>query len=329
MRFVDEIDFQEEGSMLAVGWMNYRGLKRIMRFRFFAALLFATSPCAAESSIEKLAKLPENKIDIGIVALTLAKEVYPGLDIGAYSAKIDDMARKAQLVAKGSNDPDFRVRALNTYLYQHEGVSYDLSDPNATKPENRYLNGMLDSKKGSCVTMPLLYLAVAQRLGYPIYPVLAPQHLFLRYEHPWLTSNNIEATGGGGYTSDAKYKGDFQISDKSIKNGVFLRTLTYREFLGELIAQNGIYWGISGDVARATEYLEVAVRLNPKGAEAYDNLGRGYVALSRRSSGAVAESYREKAGAAFGKADELGIVRLSAENQSTYERRVADKRRGQ
>jgi regulator of sirC expression with transglutaminase-like and TPR domain len=121
------------------------------------------------NDVDKLLALPERKIDVGIAALTLAKEVYPNLDVKAYSAKIDKMAEETGIFAKGRTDPDYRIRALNTYLYKSVGLQYDLSDPYVEKPENRYLNGILDTKKGSCVTMPLLYLAIAQRLGYPVY----------------------------------------------------------------------------------------------------------------------------------------------------------------
>lgn len=303
--------------------------KRLMALLLGFLLLGFCSAGATESGLVKLSRLPEEQIDIGMVALTLAKEVYPEIDVAAYSAKINALVAGARALAKGSNDPDFRIRALNTYLYRDVGITYDLSDPQAQKPRNRYLNGILDSKQGSCVTMPLLYLAVAQRLGYPIYPVLAPEHLFLRYQHPWLSANNIEATGGGGYTPDAKYQADFQISDATINNGVYLRTLTYREFLGELIAQNGIHWGMSGDVERTVEYLEVAVKHNPRAAEAYDNLGRACLMLSRKASGAGAESYRKKANAAFARAEAMGFVRLSAENRAEYERQAVNKRRGQ
>lgn len=154
------------------------------------------------NDVDKLLALPEGKIDVEIAALTLAKEVYPNLDVKAYSAKIDKMVEEARIIARGRTDPDYRIRALNTYLYKSLGLQYDLSDPYVEKPENRYLNGILDSKKGSCVTMPLLYLAIAQRLGYPVYPVNVPYHLFLRYSDPTLEQKNIEATGGGGYVPD-------------------------------------------------------------------------------------------------------------------------------
>ena len=189
---------------------------------------------AEASEVDKLLEMSEKKIDIGIVALTLAKEVYPDLDVKAYSAKIDKLVKKIKDFTEGKTDPTYRIGALNTYLYKYEKFRYDFSEIDNSKLENRYLNGILDTKRGTCVTMPLLYLAVAQRLGYPVYPVAAPDHLFLRYVDPKLKKQNIEATGGGGYSPDEIYKKDLGITEKGIKSGSYLRTLTYRELFSRL-----------------------------------------------------------------------------------------------
>jgi regulator of sirC expression with transglutaminase-like and TPR domain len=156
-------------------------------FSILVFLLSASSACFgynAEKEIDRFITMKENDIDIGIVALTLSKEVFPNIDIQAYSKRIDIMVSDIRRLTKGSTDPDYRVRAMNTYLYKRKGFAYDTSDLETKKPENRFLSGYMDTRKGSCVTMPLLYLVLAQRLGYPVYPVPAPDHLFLRYIEP-------------------------------------------------------------------------------------------------------------------------------------------------
>ncbi len=47
--------------------------------------------------------------------------------------------------------------------------------------------------------MSMLYLAVADRLKWPIVPVRAAKHIFCRYISHGFKDNNIEATCGGGY----------------------------------------------------------------------------------------------------------------------------------
>ena len=138
------------------------------------ALVTLAGPCliAAEPLISpavlKQLNLPEHQVDIGIAALTFAKEVYPDLDVQAYSAKVDDLAHKVRQLAttvRDPRDPETRIRLLNTVLFRQEGFRYDRDPFSRSKQEYYYLNGILDTKKGICYTLPLLYIAVAHRLG--------------------------------------------------------------------------------------------------------------------------------------------------------------------
>jgi regulator of sirC expression with transglutaminase-like and TPR domain len=266
-------------------------------------------------AIQKQLQLPEDQIDIGIAALTFAKEIYPNIDVTEYSKRIDQLVDRARYVInnQGRYDPDSIVRALNTYFYRIEGFHYDRSDTAYDKVENHYIHGVLDTKQGTCFNLPMLYMAVAQRLGYPVYPVMAPEHVFLRFVSPLLKEQNIEATEGGGFSPDEDYIQRLNISAKALKSGAYLRTLTYRQFLGELLQTNAVTLGQRGQLDKAIHYMEKAVRLNPKSAPSYDNLRIGYVLKSKQAhilgNNDLAERYRNKAERAFIKAEELGYVR--------------------
>jgi len=46
-----------------------------------------------------------------------------------------------------------------------------------------FLHGMVGSDNGgTCVSMPVLYVAVGRRLGYPMRLVLAKAHVFARWD---------------------------------------------------------------------------------------------------------------------------------------------------
>lgn len=116
--------------------------------------------------IEKIANLKEDEIDIGWVALIFAKERDSNLDIDKYNTMLNIIARDIDWKAsQKGNDPDYRVRVMNTYFFKMIGFQFDKGDPYAEKPSNRTIDGAIDTKKGGCWTLPLLYLAVAQRLG--------------------------------------------------------------------------------------------------------------------------------------------------------------------
>lgn len=263
------------------------------RFRYallpLFIVVFQILPAAAEepnisADVQKILMLPESKIDVGIAALTFAKEIYPEIDVATYSKKIDTLADEVKALTRGKSDPDYQIRALNTVLYQREGYGYDRSAEAQDKTENFFLNGTLDTKHGTCISLPMLYMAVAQRLGLPVYPVEAPDHLFLRDTDPRISMQNIEATEGGGYSSDSAYIRDFKITDKGISSGAYLRTMSYREFLGVLLEENGVAFAKRRQRDRAIKYFEIAAQINTHSTIAAENLRISYDIKRKQAS---------------------------------------------
>lgn len=258
-------------------------------------------------SIQKQLQLPEQRIDVAVAAFTFAKEFYPNLDIAAYSKRIDLIADKTRQLAQGTPDPETRIRILNTVIHQMEGFHYDHSPFARSRQDYRFLNGILDTRQGTCYAIPLLYIAVAQRLGYPLYPVLAPDHIFVRYVDPAFTEQNIETTSGGKYFPDQYYIEAFAVSKKGLKSGSYLRTLTYRQFLGQMLVVSAVTHGRNGESLKAIAYLEKAAQLDPQFADNYDNLRVVYTDLSEVNPH-LAVAYRDKAETYARKARELGFV---------------------
>jgi regulator of sirC expression with transglutaminase-like and TPR domain len=267
----------------------------------------AADPQAFPSAIQQQLNLPEDQIDIGLAALTFAKEFYPNLDIAAYSRRIDLIADKARQLAQGTEDPETRIRILNTVIHQIEGFHYDRSPFARSRQDYYFLNGILDTKQGICYSLPLLYMAVAQRLGYPLYPVLAPDHIFVRYVDPNFTEQNIETTSGGKYFPDQYYIEAFAVSQRGLKSGSYMRTLTYRQFLGHMLAANAVFHGRNAATSKTIAYLEKAAQLDSQFADNYDNLRIVYTAMSEVNPH-LATTYREKAERYARNAQELGFV---------------------
>lgn len=259
-------------------------------------------------AVQNLINVPEDKIDLGATALAFASEIYPGIDMRSYSAQIDLLAEQVRRLAKNSKDPDYRIRCLNTVLLVQERFQGTRDLSSARQSERYYLNHVLATKQGNCVSMPLLYIAVAQRLGWPIYQVHVPDHSFVRYVDPKLKQQNIEATSNGGYVPDGEYGKDFLVSERGRESGAYLRTLTRRETLSDLAGINGITFIRRRDWEKGVAYLELATKLNPRSDVAWSNLTIAYKRMARHSNGKQAEKYLEMADVGSKKLDELGFV---------------------
>ncbi len=248
-----------------------------------ALLTFGAVPLHAQQqryhgqTIEEILALPDDKIDLGIACLVMAKDAYPELDINAFDKALDYMAARVKSLIKGKTDPIQRIGMMNTYLYRpgwwNDKITfaYDREDLLATKKESWFLNGCLATKKGSCATMPMLYLVLADRLGWPIKAVLAPQHYFCRYMG--IEDGNIEATSTGGFSPDSAYIKDLKIPELAIKNGVYMRPLSKKEYLAALLENNARYFcKYKDDYPTAIRYLELSIKYNPTYSASHWNL---------------------------------------------------------
>ena len=158
--------------------------------------------------------------------------------------------------------------------------------------------------------MPLLYVAVGQRLGYPIAMVHVPDHGFARYVDPHFPNGNIEATSGGKRFFDHEYIEKHGVNAKALQSGAYMRPLSLREHLGMLITANAFLHALHKDVAKCLDYLKASLLLAPRRAETYEQIAAGYEYYSKLSSGAESKAYAAQAKATMQKALDLGYVRI-------------------
>jgi regulator of sirC expression with transglutaminase-like and TPR domain len=259
--------------------------KYLMYKKIFLILLFMSSLLNAEQknstlTIEQILAMPEDSIDLGTACLVLAKDAYPNLNIGTFNYALDFMVERIKYLNKGETDPNRRIALLNSYFFRlgwwNDSITftYDTDDLEATKTQNQFLNGFIATKKGSCATMSMLYLVIADRLGWPIKPVRSAKHIYCRYIQRGFKENNIEATCGGGYISDSQYVHQVGIPQKAVDNGVYLRTLTKKEYIASLLQNNVRYFQEEKkDLDKAMHYCKLSLSLDSTFSSAYWNLG--------------------------------------------------------
>jgi len=180
---------------------------------------------------------------------------------------------------------EYRMGMLVTVLQQDFGVHYNpdlisFSQPGQRGPEiekafygnpgNVFLTEILSARRaGTCASMPVLYAAVARRLGYPVTLSNAKEHLFVRWNRPGLSHVNIEGAGRG-FTmrgDDDFKKWPYTITDTELQAGQYLQSLTPSEELGVFLFTRGGVLLHHHQPAGALEAFAQAARLWPKGRE--------------------------------------------------------------
>ena len=149
--------------------------------------------------------------------------------------------------------------------YPEKFKKFDLAPQEAGEmfrdERNVTLPGLLETHRGSCLTMPLIYVVIGQRIGLPVHYVTVGKHAFVRWDDGSLRVN-IEATITTQVTmaeDDSIYMKLEDLTPEEIAGTDALRNLTNREVVGILLhARSGIYYAHGPDYNR--EALRDATR---------------------------------------------------------------------
>ncbi|MBN2583971.1 MAG: hypothetical protein JXL80_12970 [Planctomycetes bacterium] len=249
-------------------------------------------------TLDKLLAMPVEQladVDIAEMNLLCAKGL-PGaedLDVAQAMATLDQWATRVKYETERHlyrvTDPRYaehyrhseaylRAEMLVQVLCEDLGVKYDLSAKDTFAYNDSrvaFIHGMIPTKGqtiaetpgGTCASMPVLYVAVGRRLGYPLKLVTTRGHVFVRWDgkdhlNPaWRERINMEGTHGFSSYPDDYYKTwPAKVTEAEIKiNGYFV-SLTPSEELAEFLASRGHCGTDNGQLAFAARCFENAYR---------------------------------------------------------------------
>lgn len=181
----------------------------------------ADSPKTAVDRVRVLLQTPENRIDFATAKLELDSIIDRNTDTAAIQQKLNEMAAEVTAMmsfARRINSVD-KVEALVAYLHQpgpwnkQQVFKYDLiGDPTGTAVfANKLLSTYLRTRLGNCVSMPILFVILAQKIGLHAVLSTAPNHVFVKFRDEMGVYQNVEATAGGA-KKNSSYQRDFAIA---------------------------------------------------------------------------------------------------------------------
>jgi regulator of sirC expression with transglutaminase-like and TPR domain len=209
----------------------------IMLLVFAPEIAFA-DPAALKKQIESLFAPNADLLDIKLAADQLAGD----------KADQNDTRQKIKALEQSllsSTDRTANARqkyfALKRFIYDagawnnNVAFSYDMIDPLGRKPENRLLSNYLLTRKGNCITMPVLAVLLGRKLGLDMTLALAPFHSFVKFKGDDGREFNLEATSGLGGARDQHYRDQLPMSDTAVAKGTYLRALSHDEMVATLV----------------------------------------------------------------------------------------------
>ena len=111
-------------------------------------------------------------IDLAKMKLSIDRVIEPSTDVEGTLRTIDSMVEQIKTMLREGDSSMVKMLTLKKYLY-HKGdwnqytslINTILMIPLGTKIENKLLSTYLKTKKGNCVTMPLLFVILGERIG--------------------------------------------------------------------------------------------------------------------------------------------------------------------
>jgi regulator of sirC expression with transglutaminase-like and TPR domain len=125
---------------------------------------------------------PDEAVDITKCALFIAQEEYPNLEVDAYLNALDTMADEVRERLPIERYPLRILKVINQYLYNDLGFRGNTED--YYDPRNSFLNDVVERRTGIPITLSLVYLAIAQRIDFPMVEVNMPGHFLIRPDLP-------------------------------------------------------------------------------------------------------------------------------------------------
>jgi hypothetical protein len=243
-------------------------------------------------SLDDLLSMPEMQLarfDVAGLNLDCAVGL-PGaedLEIGKCLSQFDEWADRVRESTENrrsnfatcpeyydNSEAVFRMVILVLTLQQDCGVRYNpdrIHDPDFTNSQDLFVHGLFTGRGGTCASMPVLYAAIARRLGYPLRLVHAKSHVFVRWDDPLGLSGyaparvNIEgATIGMDTYADEYYETwPMTITKREIEARQFLHSLAPREEVAAFLALRGNCLQDHGRFQEATRAYSYACQLAP------------------------------------------------------------------
>jgi regulator of sirC expression with transglutaminase-like and TPR domain len=203
----------------------------------------------------------DEEINLAEAALTIAAEEYPRLDMPLYLDKLDRMGDMARERARDAINSLDQISALNAVLFEELGFRGNRG--NYYDPRNSFLNEVIDRRTGIPITLTVVYIEVARRIGLFIEGVGMPSHFIARHEAATgdvfidvFNSGRLMGEMGCAEMLEEMSGGKFALRPEH------LAAVTKKQILARMLANLlGIY--SSSDNHRALAVIERLMIINP------------------------------------------------------------------
>jgi regulator of sirC expression with transglutaminase-like and TPR domain len=201
-------------------------------------------------------------IPLDQAALLLGAWDYPLRDIDSYRDRLDELAGAVSSDVSRASGGIGRARAISDHLFDRLGYSgnaYDYYDP-----RNSFLTDVIDRRTGIPISLSVLYLEVARRVGVLAQGVNFPGHFLVRVavEDAWLFLDPF-SSGRALTPADLEALLRKTTTPDAVLEPSVIAAATKRQIIARMLVNLAGIYGRNGDLPRSLDVLERLAILEP------------------------------------------------------------------
>jgi regulator of sirC expression with transglutaminase-like and TPR domain len=127
---------------------------------------------------DELATLADDALPLLPTALLIARDEYPELDPAAYERLLQAHADHLRVEVDATREWPLKIAAINHHLFNE--VGYSGNNDEYYDPRNSYLNEVFERRLGNPISLAMVQIEVARRLGLPLEGISFPGHFLVR-----------------------------------------------------------------------------------------------------------------------------------------------------
>lgn len=230
--------------------------------------------CHAKSESEVI-DLPAEQVDLarGLFLSDLGSSPAAQQTLSTYEAMIDLMALQILARIDLQASPQQKVRELNRLVFETMNFRFP---PHSQFEQDihiyTFLPSVLDSRRGVCLGVSILYACLAQRLNLPLELITPPGHIFVRYKDGD-TEINVETTMRGVHVDSDEYLG------ADIRK---LQQRNIKETIGLAHINEASVFFTQGEYQSALEAYQKAEKYLPNDPLLQELMGYTYLLLGKK-----------------------------------------------
>ena len=113
-------------------------------------------------------------------AIYIARFQFPELNAAKINEEIESIRKDVWIEINSNLTALEKVKILNYVIFDLHKFSRNNTD--FYSPQNSYINQVIETRKGNPISLSIIYLSVAWKLGLPIYGVNLPKNFILAYK---------------------------------------------------------------------------------------------------------------------------------------------------